>query len=101
MITISIAPLTTMYLIAIRLGTLFILSPIEAIRMLPIHARIILVLVLSMLMTSNLPALNTEPLSHFTLITASLAEFCNGLILSSSLFVAFAVFQLAGQLIDT
>lgn len=100
MINVAIAPLTTTFLIAIRLGTILLLSPIEAIRTLPIHARLLLVLILSMLIMTNLP-LPRLPHDDAALVASGIAELCNGLILSLSLYAAFAVFQIAGQLMDT
>jgi len=77
-----------------------LLSPIEAIRLLPIHTRLLLVLILSGLMVANIPfpPLNLNALS---LVLSGVSEFFNGLILSLSLYAAFAVFQIAGQLMDT
>lgn len=100
MITIATAPLTTTFLVAIRLGTVLLFSPIEAIRLLPIHTRIFLVLILSMLIVSTV-SFPAEPPNDLTLLLSGLAEFCNGLLLSLSLYATFAVFQIAGQLIDT
>lgn len=99
MMTISVAPLTTTFLVAIRLGTVLLLSPIEAIRLLPIHARLLLVVILSMLVVANL-SLPAMPSNEVSLVMSGLAEFCNGLILSISLYAAFGVFQIAGQLMD-
>jgi len=86
-------------MVAIRLGTVILFSPIEAIRVLPIHTRLILVLILSSLIVMNLtlPKLAADELS---LIVGGIAEFCNGLILSLSLYATFAIFTIAGQLID-
>lgn len=99
MITIAVAPLTTTFLVAIRIGTVLLLSPIEAIRLLPIHARLLLVLIFSMLTVANLP-LSALPSNELALVLSGVAEFCNGLLLSLSLYAAFGVFQIAGQLMD-
>lgn len=100
MITIAVSQLTTTFLVSIRLGTVLLLSPIEAIRLLPIHARLILVLIVSMLISNQLPLLVSEP-NEFSLLVQGIGEFSNGLILSLGLYAAFAIFQIAGQLIDT
>lgn len=100
MMTIAVAPLTTTFLVAIRLGTVLLLSPIEAIRTLPIHARLLLVLILSMMIVANL-SLPELPTDELTLVMSGIAELCNGLILSLSVYAAFGVFQIAGQLIDS
>ncbi len=66
MITIATTTLTTTFLIAIRTGILFLFTPIEAIRRLPIHVRLLLVLVISLLIVANISgsqklALNSTP----------------------------------------
>lgn len=100
MINVSVAPLTTTFFVAIRLGMVLLLSPIEAIRLLPIHTRLLLVLVLSTLVVAQLNLPEQLP-NDLSLLVGGLAELCNGLILSLSVYATFAVFQIAGQLIDT
>ena len=100
MMTIAVAPLTTTFLVAIRLGTVLLFSPIEAIRLLPIHARLLLVLIISMFIVANL-SLPTEQPNELSLLLSGISELANGLILSLSLYATFAVYQIAGQLIDT
>lgn len=100
MINIAVAPLTQIFLIAIRLGTVVLFSPIEAIRVLPIHTRLLLVLILSVIMAANLPETSNNS-DQLSLVLSGVSEFCNGLILSLSLYACFAVFHIAGQLIDT
>jgi flagellar biosynthesis protein FliR len=101
MITVSLAPLTTLFLVAIRTGMVLILSPIEAIRLLPIHTRLILMLIISGLITSNLSFSETLPTNETSLLLCGLSECCNGLILSLGIYAAFGVFQIAGLLMDT
>jgi len=100
MITLAVAPLTKTFLIAIRLGTVVLFSPIEAIRLLPVHTRLILVLILSAIMMANVTMPDGD-LDDLSLVSGAICELCNGLILSLSLYACFAVFQIAGQLIDT
>lgn len=100
MITIAVSPLTTMALVAIRLGAVLLLSPIEAIRLLPIHTRLLLVFMISMLIVTNL-SLPTTFSDDASLVVSGLAECCNGLILALGLYAAFGIFQIAGMLIDT
>lgn len=99
MITIAVQQLTEIFFVAIRLGTVLLLSPIEALRLLPIHARLILLFILSLFMIGQLPAIPSS-FNEISLVMGGIAEFCNGLILSLSLYAAFTVFQIAGQLID-
>jgi len=96
----AVSPLTTTFLVSIRLGTVLLFSPIEAFRLVPIHARLILVLMLSLLISNQLLSHTVDP-NELSLLLQGLAEFSNGLILSLSIYAAFAIFQIAGQLIDT
>jgi flagellar biosynthetic protein FliR len=100
MITIAVAPLTTTFLVAIRLGTVILFSPIEAIRLLPLHARLLLVLIISLFIVANLSSQPMHP-NELSLFLSGISEFSNGLILSLSLYATCAAFQIAGQLIDT
>ncbi|CAM2804771.1 flagellar biosynthetic protein FliR [Legionella worsleiensis] len=96
--TLSVAWLTQLLLITIRLGTVLLFTPIQAIRQLPITIRLLLLFSISVLMTSNLK--EYASFDESKLILGGIAEFANGVILASGLFAAFAVFQIAGQLID-
>lgn len=100
MITVAVSPLTCTFLVAIRIGTVFLFSPIEAIRLLPIHVRILLVLMLSMLIVAHINKL-ALPIDSLSLVVSGLSELGNGLLLSLSLYAAFGVIQIAGQLMDT
>ncbi|MDI9817567.1 MULTISPECIES: flagellar biosynthetic protein FliR [unclassified Legionella] len=100
MITLIFPTLASVFLVAIRLGTVLLFAPIQAIRLLPIHARLLIVIALSTLLTANL-SLPAAPVNETALVAGALAEFANGLILSMSLYAAFAVFSIAGQMIDT
>ncbi len=92
MMTIAVSPLTTIALVAIRLGTVLLLSPIEAIRLLPIHARLLLVFIFSMLIMTNL-SFPPMPADNWSLVISGLAELGNGLILSLCIYAAFGVFK--------
>lgn len=100
MISMALSPLTCTFLVAIRMGTVFLFSPVEAIRLLPIHVRILLVLMLSMMMVAHIdqPVL---PMDDLSLVVSGLSEFCNGLMLSLSVYAVFGAIQIAGQLMDT
>ncbi|CDZ77071.1 flagellar biosynthesis protein FliR [Legionella massiliensis] len=100
MINLSLPTLTAIFFVAIRLGAVLLFTPIQAIRQLPIHVRLLLVFSLSILLVSNL-SLSVQKHDEATLIAGALVEFANGLTLSMSLYAAFAVLQIAGQLIDT
>jgi len=99
MMTFATQSLATTFLITIRLGSVLLLSPIEAIRALPIHARLLLLFLFSILMAANQdwPMVNTDEAS---LVISALAELCNGLMLALIFYAVFGVFQIAGLLID-
>ncbi|WP_028388046.1 flagellar biosynthetic protein FliR [Legionella fairfieldensis] len=100
MINVAMPTLTAFFLVAIRTGVILLFTPIQAIRQLPVSIRLILVLGLSALFVSNL-SLTIEFPNQTALFASSLIELSNGLILLLSFYAAFAVFQIAGQLIDT
>lgn len=94
---LSLPWLTSLFFVTIRLGTVLLFTPIQAIRQLPVHARLILIFVFSLLLINYIPTQNTP---DDNILLGGLAEFSNGLILATSLYAAFAVFQITGQIID-
>lgn len=96
--TISLTWLTALLFTTIRLGTVLLFTPIQAIRQLPVHTRLLFIFIFSMLLINYVP--NSESLNNKNILIGSIAEFSNGLILATSIYAAFAVFQIAGQLID-
>ena len=100
MIAIALPTLTATFFVTIRIGAVLLFTPIQAIRQLPTHARLLLVFIISVLLVRNL-SLTVTNSDELTLMASVIAEICNGLVLSLSLYAAFAVFQIAGQLIDT
>lgn len=97
--TLSLPWMTQLFFITIRLGTLFLFTPIQAISQVPVHTRLLFIFIISMLLTHYAPA--TSTLDNNAVLIGGIAEFFNGLILSLSLYAAFAVFQSAGYIIDT
>ncbi len=100
MIATIIPTLKVTLLVTIRLGAVLLFSPLQAIRQLPTHVRLLLVLGLSGLLVSNLSLAVTDS-NEIALLAGAVAELGNGLILSMSLFAAFTFLQIAGQLIDS
>ena len=96
--TISLPWITSLFFITIRLGTVLLFTPIQAIRQLPTPTRLILVFAFSLLIV------NYAPYQHFlddnAILIGSIAELSNGLILATSIYAAFTVFQITGQLMD-
>lgn len=99
MITIATPTLSAVFLAAIRIGVVLIFTPIQAIRQLPTSLRLILVLMISIFLVSHL-SLTVGDSNETTLVAKALVELVNGLILSLSLYAAFAIFQITGQLIE-
>lgn len=98
MMTLSAPLLSNLFFVVIRLGTVLLFTPIQAIKLLPIQARLMLIFVLSLIFIEYLP--NPVEMDNTRLVIGALAECCNGLILATSLYAVFAVFQIAGQLLD-
>ncbi|MCL9682621.1 flagellar biosynthetic protein FliR [Legionella maioricensis] len=96
--TLSFSWITCLLFITIRLGTVLLFTPIQAIRQLPVHTRLILIFIFSILLMNYVP--NQEILDNSTILIGGIVEFSNGLILAASLYAAFSVFQIAGQIID-
>lgn len=95
---VSMPWISQLLLITIRFSTVLLLTPIHAIRQLPVPIRLLFVFILSFLCTATLP--HSLQTNNGALFLGGVAECANGLILASSLYAAFAVFQIAGQLID-
>lgn len=100
MILLMTDKLTTTFFVIIRIAAVLLLTPIEAIRVVPVHIRFVFIFSISLLIASHLSP-DVLPKSSMAITAGALAEFCNGLILSLSLYAAFAVFQIAGQLLDS
>ncbi|KTD35314.1 flagellar biosynthetic protein fliR [Legionella moravica] len=96
--TISTAWLIQLMFITIRLGTVLLFAPVQAIHQLPLKVRLLFVFACSALVSCSLSA--HVPLDNLHILLGGIAEFANGLILATGLFAAFTVFQIAGQLID-
>lgn len=96
--TLSLPWLGTLFFIVIRVGTVLLFTPIQAIRILPVHTRLLFIFILSLLLVNYQSA--AADLDNTALLLGGLAECSNGLILSLSIYAAFAVFQIAGQIID-
>lgn len=96
--SLSLAWISGLFFIAIRLSVFFLFSPVQAFRQLPTQARIVYIFIFSALLINFVP----EKATYDTpaLLLGSVAELANGLIMSASLFAAFAVFQIAGQLLE-
>ena len=89
------------FLVALRIGTLFVLSPIWSVATVPAPLRVLLVLALSGVMvgaTAHAPTHLPESLGGFVL--AALSELAIGAVLAFGIFAAFAAFAVAGKVLD-
>lgn len=98
MMTVSLAFLGKLFFVMIRLSTVFFFTPITAFKQLPLHLRLVFVFSLSLLLSHHLP--NPKAVNNNALFLGAIAEGANGLMLATCLYATFAVFQIAGQLID-
>lgn len=97
MIILSASYIEQLFFVSIRLGTVLLFTPISAIKQLPILVRLMLIFSLSLLFTE---ANSTTTLDNLALALASLAEAAKGLMLAASIYASFAVFAIAGHLIE-
>ena len=93
---VSVTWIAPLLFIAIRMSFVFLLTPIQAIRQLPVHTRIIFIFCMSFLFLSSY----SSSVSDDYLILRCLSECVNGLLLALGLHLIFSIYQIAGQLID-
>lgn len=96
--SLSLSWFTHLLFITIRLGTVLLFIPLHIVRQAPIVVRLLFVFILSLLISNFVPSV--PHLEHKSLWLSGLVEFFNGLLLAMSLYAAFSVVQIAGQLID-
>ena len=90
-------------LVSLRIGALFVLTPLFGAAPLPgrVKAFLALALAAAMVGTMELPALDTGVLTGTgAMVVASLSELVIGAAMAFGLFAAFAAFQFAGKLLD-
>jgi flagellar biosynthesis protein FliR len=92
---------TGVFLLSLRLGALFALSPIWGVAGGPPALRVLLVLALSAMLYGALPATGARvPIEGAGLAVAAATELAIGAVLAFGVFAAFAAFSLAGKIID-
>ena len=100
-ISVEIAWIVTVLLIAIRLAGIFLLTPVLAAMQVPNVIRVWLVMGLAVLLVSALDLQTvTVPLTLGQLFVAMLAELIIGGLLAFGIFAAFGAFLLGGRIID-
>lgn len=98
----DVAWLMAVALVAVRFGPLFLTAPGLGSGGLPVHVHLLLTVALSVCLV---PAVGLEstplPQTPGTFLAAALGEFTVSMVLRAGLLMAFAVFQLAGQMLGT
>jgi flagellar biosynthesis protein FliR len=100
-LTVDMLWVLTVLLVALRIATIFVLTPLFALGGLPGRIRLLFVLVMSVSLVSALavpPPVAIHGLGG--LVTAAVGEVLFGALLAFGLFTAFATFQLAGRMLD-
>lgn len=93
--------LITAILVSIRLGALFLMTPIFSIADVPVKIRVLFVLAMSVTLTSVLDMPQyLSPVSIGNLFYAAATELFIGMLLAFGLFAAFAAFMFGGRILD-
>lgn len=100
--TVDLRWLTAVMLVSIRLGMVFLLTPVFSLIGLPVNVRVLLVLALAATLVSGMGAslLVAVPSAPGALALAALNELALGGLLAFALIAGFAAFQLAGRVLD-
>ena len=100
-LTAETAFITTVLLVAVRLGALFLLTPLFAVAQVPIRVRMLLLLGLAALLVSNTEVMPLEmPENLAGLVQAVAQEALLGAMLAFGLFAAFGAFLFGGRILD-
>jgi flagellar biosynthetic protein FliR len=91
---------TSVFLLSLRLGALFVLSPIWGLASVPPSFRALLLLSMSSLLVSVLPIQQATHLNLGSLALAAAMEVAIGATLAFGVFAAFATFGFAGKILD-
>ena len=92
---------STVFLVAVRLGALFVLTPLFAVAQVPLRVRILMLLSLALVFVSAMQVNSVEiPLNLNGLVQAAIQEALLGALLAFGLFAAFGAFMLGGRILD-
>ena len=99
--TADIQWLVSVLLAAVRIGAVFLFTPILAVTQAPIRFRVFFVLGLAALLVSSLSITPIKtPLSLYQLVQFSFYELVTGMAMAFGLLTAFAAFLLGGRILD-
>lgn len=99
-IVVDMAWIQTVLLVALRLAATLVLTPVFAITGMTARIRVFFILALAVTLTSAMAVPPVPVLSPADLVVAAMSELALGAMLAFGLFTAFAVFQLAGRMMD-
>ena len=100
-VTVEVVWILAVALAALRIGAVFVLTPLFSFGGVPANVRVLFVLGLAALMVGGLNIQTLAvPTSLGHLVLAAISELVLGAFLAFGLFTAFAVFQLAGRIMD-
>lgn len=88
------------FLLSLRLGALFVLSPIWGVAPVPPTFRVLLLLAMSAVLVSASPSLPPVPATMASFGLAAATELLAGATLAFGVFAAFAAFSFAGKVLD-
>jgi flagellar biosynthesis protein FliR len=98
---VDLAWIAAVFLVSIRLGTVFIMTPVFGSVQLPAHIRVFLILTLSTTIVSALGLrVLVVPSQVGDLVVATLSELMLGALFAFGLFAGFGIFMFGGRLLD-
>jgi flagellar biosynthesis protein FliR len=101
-LAIDMGWIAAVWLVALRIGALLLLTPLFALGGVPVRVRVLLVLALSLTLIAALgPTAIAYHGSLGGLLVAAMTELVIGGLLAFGVFTAFASFQFAGRIMDT
>lgn len=102
LVTVELRWLTAVMLVSIRLGVVFLLTPVFSLIGLPLNVRVLLVLALAATLVSGMGGnlFAAVPTAPGAMAVAALNELALGSLLAFALIAGFAAFQFAGRIMD-
>lgn len=100
--TVEVRWLIAVMLVSIRLGAVFLLTPVFSLIGLPLNVRVLLVLALAATLVSGMGGnlIAAVPTAPGAMAIAALNELALGALLAFALIAGFAAFQLGGRILD-
>ncbi|HHJ13911.1 MAG TPA: flagellar biosynthetic protein FliR [Gammaproteobacteria bacterium] len=97
----DIAAVTTVLLVSVRFGALFLLTPLFAVAQVPVRVRVFFLLTLAFVMVYGLKVVPfAAPVTVAGLLQAVFNELVVGAALAFGVFAAFAAFLFGGRILD-